>query len=106
MTTPASLSVEGQIISHLAALKMQRTQFVRICESLSIPVSEALISLCLSGKRQFSQWTGLKLLELANELMALQSERGVPGVPLNWGVTEGIVTLLVQRRMQQAMEGE
>lgn len=104
MTTPASLSVEGQIISHLAALKMTRVQFVRICESLSIPVSEALVSLCLSGRRTFTQWTGLKLLELANELTALQSERGVPGIPLNWSATEGVVTLLVQRRMQQAMD--
>jgi hypothetical protein len=103
MTTPASLSVEGQIISHLAALKMQRTQFVRICESLSIPVSEALVSLCLGGRRTFTQWTGLKLLELANELTELQNHYGVP---LNWSATETIVTKLVHRRMVLAMEDE
>jgi hypothetical protein len=82
---------------------MKRTDFVRICESLGIPVSEALVSLCLGGRRTFSEWTGAKLLELVDELTALQKHLGFP---LNWAVSEGVTTLLVQRRMQQAMEGE
>jgi hypothetical protein len=101
MSTPASLSTEGQIITGLAALHMTRKEFVCICNALSIPVSEALVSLCLSSKRQFSQWTGMNLLSVMNELMALRDHHGVA---LNWSSSECIATLLVQRRMHLAMK--
>jgi hypothetical protein len=92
---PATLSVEGKIITGLSALNMNRKDFVRICNALSVPVSEALVSLCLSGRREFSQWTGLNLLSVMNELTAL---RDAHGVALNWSAPD-IPNLLVQRRM-------
>ena|ERR1700730_2840996 len=98
---PATLSMEGKIISSLAALHMTRKEFVEICRSLNVPVSESLVSLCLSGKREFTQWTGINLLNMMNELVALRDHHGVA---LNWTSSEGIATLLVQRRMQLAIE--
>ena|ERR1700733_13875716 len=98
---PASLSTEGKIISSLAALHMSRKEFVGICRSLSIPVSEALVSLALSGKRTFSQWTGINLLSVTKELLALRDHHGVA---LNWTSSEDIATLLVQRRMNLATD--
>jgi hypothetical protein len=92
---PATLSVEGQIITGLAALHMTRKEFVSICNSLSVPVSEALVSLALSGKRTFTQWTGMSLLSVMNELTALRDHFGVA---LDWSSKE-IANLLVQRRM-------
>jgi hypothetical protein len=92
---PATLSVEGQIVTGLAALNMNRKDFVRICNDLSVPVSEALVSLALSGKRTFTQWTGINLLSVMRELTAL---RDAHGVALNWSTTD-IPNLLVQRRM-------
>jgi hypothetical protein len=95
---PASLSTEGQLIAGLAALHMTRKEFVSICNSLSVPVSEALVSLALIGKRTFTQWTGINLLSIMNELTALRDQHGVA---LNWS-TSDIPNLLVQRRMQGA----
>jgi hypothetical protein len=97
---PASLSTEGRIITSLAALHMSRKEFVRICRSLSIPVSEALVSLALSGKRTFSQWTGMALLSVMEELRGLCDHHGVA---LNWSSSEDIAGLLVQRRMKLAI---
>jgi hypothetical protein len=96
---PASLSTEGKIISSLAALHMSRKEFVGICRSLSIPISEASVSLALAGKTKFSLWTGLNLLNVMNELVALRNHHGVA---LNWTSSEDIATLLVQRRMNEA----
>jgi hypothetical protein len=93
---PASLSTEGKIITNLAALQMTRKEFVRICRSLSVPVSESLVSICLSGKRSFSQWVGLSLLAVMNELVALRDHHKVD---LNWSSND-IANLLVQRRME------
>jgi hypothetical protein len=98
---PASLSTEGKLISSLAALQMNRKEFVRICQSLNVPVSEALVSLCLSGKREFSQWTGINLLSVMEELKGLRDHHEVA---LNWSSSETIASLLVQRRMRLAME--
>jgi hypothetical protein len=95
---PASLSTEGRIISGLASLRMSRKEFVGICNALSVPVSEALVSLALSGKRTFSQWTGMAVLNVMNELTALRDHHGIA---LKWDSNE-IATLLVQRRMRNA----
>jgi hypothetical protein len=97
---PASLSTEGRLITNLVALQMTRKEFVRICQSLNVPVSESLISLCLSGKREFSQWTGINLSAVMEELKGLRDHHGVA---LNWSSSE-IATLLVQRRMKLAIE--
>jgi hypothetical protein len=93
---PASLSIEGQIITGLASLHMSRKEFVGICTALSVPISESLVSLALSGKRAFSQWTGIALLSVMKECQALRDHHGVA---LRWDSNE-IATLLVQRRMQ------
>jgi hypothetical protein len=92
---PATLSVEGKIITGLAALNMNRKDFVRICNALSVPVSEALVSRCLSGRREFSQWTGIAVSQVMDELISLRDHHGVA---LNWSSSE-IANLLVQRRM-------
>jgi hypothetical protein len=97
MNAPATLSTEGKIISNLAALRMNRKEFVGICQALSIPVSEALVSICLNGRREFSQWTGINLLAALEELLALKNHHGVA---LNWSSSEDIATLLVRRRME------
>jgi hypothetical protein len=97
---PAAFSTEGRIITSLAALHMSRKEFVGICRSLNIPISETLVSLALSGKRTFTQWTGINLLNVMEELTALRDHHGVE---LNWLSNETIATLLVQRRMQLAM---
>ena len=96
---PASLSTEGRIITSLASLRMNRKEFVGICQALSIPVSEALLSICLNGRREFTQWTGINLLSVMDELIALKDHHGIA---LNWSSSEGVATLLVQRRMQLA----
>jgi hypothetical protein len=98
---PASLSTEGKIISSLAALKMTRKEFVGICNALSVPISESLVSLALSGKRTFSQWSGMALLSVMEELKALRDHHGVA---LNWTSSESIASLLVERRMKLATE--
>lgn len=99
MTAPSSLSTEGKLITNLAALHMSRKEFVGICRSLSVPISEALVSLALNRKRTFTQWTGINLLNVMNELIALRDDHGVA---LNWSPSEAIATMLVQRRMQFA----
>ena len=97
---PAAFSTEGRIITSLAALHMSRKEFVGICRSLNIPISETLVSSALSGKRTFTQLTGINLLNVMEELTALRDHHGVE---LNWSSNETIATLLVQRRMQLAM---
>jgi hypothetical protein len=93
---PASLSTEGKIITSLAALQMTRKEFVGICRSLSIPISEASVSLALTGKTTFSQWTGMALLGVMEELVALKNHHGVA---LQWSGSETIASLLVERRI-------
>jgi hypothetical protein len=95
---PASLSTEGQIISGLASLRMSRKEFVGICNALSVPVSESLVSICLNGRKNFSQWTGMALLNVMKELTALRDHHGIA---LKWDSHE-IAILLMQRRMQNA----
>ena len=64
------------------------------------PVSSALISLCLSGKRQFTPWTAERLLELLAELLALRDY--FRDVPIHWGSFERVSTLIVTRRVELA----
>jgi hypothetical protein len=96
MTTPASLSTEGRIIAGLAALSMKRKEFVGICKALNVPVSETSVSLSLAGKTTFSQWTGIALLNVMNELLELQKHYEIQ---MSWASSEGIATRLVERRM-------
>ena|ERR1700733_5429968 len=101
MNAPASLSTEGKIISNLAALRMNRKEFVEICRAMNVKMSESLMSFCLNGQREFSQWTGIQLSKLMAELVELKNHYGVA---LNWSSSEDIATLIVQRRMHVANE--
>jgi hypothetical protein len=101
MNAPATLSTEGRIISGLASLRMQRKEFVGICQAMSIPVSEALVSTCLNGRRTFTQWTAIELIKLMDELKWLRDHFGVA---LSWSSSETIAGLLVDRRMKLATE--
>jgi thioredoxin reductase len=57
----ASLSPEGQIENGLRSIECSQRQFSDIACAMGHPVSSALISLCLSGKRAFSPWTAERL---------------------------------------------
>jgi hypothetical protein len=99
-TAHASLSPEGQIQTGLHAISCSQRQFAEIAACMDIPVSGALISLCLSGKREFTPWTAEKLLNLLSELLALRDY--FKEIPINWSSYEKVATLIVTRRMQQA----
>ena len=100
----ASFSVEGRLSSGLAALKCSHRDFAEICACMNVPVSHSLISSVFRGEREFSEWTGEQLMLVLTELIALKTF--LNDAPLNWGATEGLSTLLVQRRLALAMADE
>ncbi len=91
------------MLDRLRKLEMNTSQLSRIAQAFDYPASTALLSLVLSGKREFTTFTGQKILELTAELLALQDFYMGQGIPLNWGVSEigaeHIATLLVKHRM-------
>jgi hypothetical protein len=98
--THASLSPEGQIQTGLHSIDCSQRQFADIAACMGHPVSSALISLCLSGKRAFTPWTAERLLELLAELLALKGY--FRDVPIHWGSFERVSTLILRRRVEQA----
>jgi|SRR5277367_3016549 len=104
----ATFSTEGRVLDRLRKLDMNTSQLARIAQSFDFPVSVALLSLVLSGKREFTRWTGEKLLELTEELCSLKDFYDKQGVPLNWGISDAgaecVATLLVKYRMTCADE--
>jgi len=68
---------------------------------MGVPVSPSLISLALSGRREFMPWTAERLLNLVIELGELT--KYLNDIPINWSASEGVATLVVRRRMEQAM---
>jgi hypothetical protein len=98
--TSASLSPEGQIQTGLHSIACSQRQFAEIAACMGHPVSSALISLCLSGKRAFTPWTAERLLELLSELLALRDY--FRDVPIHWGSFEQVSTLIVRRRVELA----
>jgi hypothetical protein len=104
----ATFSVEGRVLDRLRKLDMNTSQLARIAQAFDYPVSTALLSLVLSGKREFTKWSGEKILELTEELLALKDFYDKQGVPLNWGISEvgaeHIALLLVKRRAEVACE--
>jgi hypothetical protein len=102
----ATYSTEGLVLDRLRKLNMNTSQLVRIAQAFDYPVSTALVSLVLSGKREFTRWTGEKLLELTHELVTLKDFYEKQGVPLNWGTSDAgaecVATLLVKHRVDLA----
>jgi hypothetical protein len=98
--TSASLSPEGRIETGLRSIDCSQRQFSDIACAMGHPVSSALISLCLSGKRQFTPWTAERLLELLSELLALKDY--FRDIPIRWGSFERVATLVVRRRVELA----
>jgi hypothetical protein len=98
--THASLSPEGKIQTGLLSIDCSQRQFAEIAACMGIPVSGSLISLCLSGKREFTPWPSGQLLGLLSELLALRDY--FKEIPISWGSFERVATLLVTRRMEQA----
>src|SRR5579863_8989595 len=96
----ASLSPEGRIETGLRSIDCSQRQFADIAACMGHPVSSALISLCLSGKRVFTPWTAERLLELLSELLALRNY--FKDVPIHWGSFERVSTLIVRRRVELA----
>src|ERR1700679_3593162 len=96
----ALLSAEGQIQSGLHSIDCSQRQFADIAACVGHPVSSALISLCLSGKRAFTDWTAERLLDLLSELLALKDY--FKDVPIHWGAFERVSTLIVTRRVELA----
>jgi len=98
----ATLSSENQILNGLHSIDCSQKHFANIAATMGIPVSDSLISLCTSGKREFTKWTAEQLVGLLNELLALRSYYS--HVPINWSDYERVSTLIVMRRAQQAGE--
>jgi hypothetical protein len=96
----ASLTTEGQIQTGLHSIDCSQRQFADIAADMGIPVSSALISLCLSGKRTFTPWTAERLLELLSELLALRDY--FSDIPIHWGSFERVSNLIVRRRVELA----
>jgi hypothetical protein len=96
----ASFSPEGQVQTGLHSIDCSQRQFADIAACMGHPVSSALISLCLSGKRAFTPWTAEKLLDLLFELLALRDY--FRDVPIHWGSFERVSTLIVRRRVELA----
>lgn len=99
--THASLSPEGRIQAALLSIGCSQRQFAEIAACMGIPVSPALVNLCLSGKREFTEWTSQQLLGLSAELVAVREY--FRDVPINWSAFERVSTLIVRRRMEEAM---
>ena len=102
----ATFSNEGRLLDGLRKLEMNSMQFIRIAQAFDFPVSSALLSLALNGKRELSIWTAKHCLELADELIQLKEFYQKQGINLNWGINEAgaesVATLLVKRRMDAA----
>src|SRR5579872_4567963 len=96
----ASLSAEGQIQTGLHSIDCSQRQFADIACAMGHPVSSALISLCLSGKRAFTPWTAEPLLELLSELLALRDYFN--DIPIDWRSFERVSNLIVRRRVELA----
>ena len=96
----ASLSPEGQLQTGLHSIDCSQRQFADIAACMGHPVSSALISLCLSGKRHFTPWTAERLLDLLSELLALRDY--FKDIPIHWGSFERVSTLIVRRRVELA----
>ena len=96
----ASFSPEGRIQTGLHSIDCSQRQFADIAACMGHPVSSALISLCLSGKRAFTDWTAERLLELLSELLALRDY--FKDVPIHWGSFERVSNLIVRRRVELA----
>src|ERR1700684_1910301 len=96
----ASFSPEGRIQTGLHSIDCSQRQFADIAACMGHPVSSALISLCLSGKRAFTPWTAEKLLDLLSELLALRDY--FRDVPIHVGSFERVSTLIVRRRVELA----
>ena len=105
-TGVASFSTEGRVLDRLRMLNMNTSQLSRIACAFDIPASTALLSLVLGGKREFTSFTGQKMLELTEELCALKDFYAAQHINLNWGLTENdaecVATLLVKHRMTLA----
>jgi hypothetical protein len=98
--TSATLSPEGRIETGLRSIDCSQRQFADIAADMGVPVSSALISLCLSGKRAFTAWTAERLLELLSEFLALRDY--FEDIPIHWGSFERVSTLIVRRRVELA----
>jgi hypothetical protein len=96
----ASLSPEGRIETGLRSIDCSQRQFADIAADMRIPVSSALISLCLSGKRAFTPWTAERLLDLLSDLLALRDY--FSDIPIHWGAFERVSNLIVRRRVELA----
>src|SRR5262249_38097976 len=94
-------SPEGRIQSALVSIGCSQRQFAEIAACMQIPVSPALINLCLSGKREFTEWTSQQLLALSAELVAVRDY--FRDVPIHWGSFERVATLVVRKRMEDAI---
>lgn len=92
----AALSPEGRIQSALLATGCSQRQFAEIAACMGVPVSPALVNLCLSGKRAFTAWTSEQLLALSSELIEVRDY--FRDVPINWGTFEGVSTMIVSGR--------
>jgi len=102
----ATYSITGRVLDRLRQLDMNTSQLARIACAFDYPCSTALLSLVLSGKREFTAFTGQKILELTKDLCELKDFYDKQGIPLAWGASETgaehIALLLVRRRADVA----
>ena len=94
---PAAYSNEGRILTSLRDLELPARNFVDIAKSLNIQISHGRLSEALNDKIRLDDSTGVALLELVGELKAVGEK--FPDIPINWGRTEKIATLVILERV-------
>jgi hypothetical protein len=95
----ATFSTEGKLEAGLRALQppCSGRNFVEIARALNIQIAHGPFSEALNGKARFNETTGEKLLELLGELRTLHET--FRDVPIAWGATERIATLVILERV-------
>ena len=96
---PAAYSNEGRIITALRELDIPARNFVDLAKSLNVQISHGRFSEALNDKTRLDDATGTELLELLGELKALRET--FRDVPIAWGMTERIVTLVILERVKR-----
>jgi hypothetical protein len=92
-------STEGKIETGLRKLECSGRNFVEIAKTLNVQVGHGPFSEALNGKTRFNDTTGENLIELLDDMKAVREQ--FKDVPIAWGATERIATLVVLARVNR-----
>lgn len=96
---PTAFSTEGKIETGLRELECSGRNFVEIARARNIQISHGPFSEALNGKSRFNDAAGEQLLELLKDMKAVHET--FKDVPIAWGATERIATLIVLARINR-----